>query len=300
MSIDEMLHYCRTRIGVENCYFTPEPYRDGLARLTPPDYYLQVPCGHCSECRKRHRLGWSLRLMQEMQLYKESTFLTLTLTNENWEKYKDDEKRPLMLYIDRLRKALGYRPRYWFTSELGEDDEHTHRLHYHGILFDTSRRKLPFDLQRGKWTYGHCWLGYCNFKTANYIVKYLLKGTKDYKPFILCSNGIGESYVTFNRIGWHVNNCDFRDYVMFNNRRYPLPVYYQNKIYNDDLKLCKMINRYRNPEQPMYIYKGIQYPFEIQYRRALDAQYKWTLTNGLSLPLKTKSNGFIYISESGH
>lgn len=293
-SKEEFDEYRKNVIGEHNLVFNDNPYIGSIG-FKPPDYYIKVPCGKCLECKKKKRLSWSLRLMHECRSHKESTFLTLTLDNEYLVEFKDDPKRPLKLYIDRLRKHLGYRPKYFFVNEYGEEND---RLHYHGVIFGTDKEKLPFDLLRGKWPYGISWLGsFCNYKTANYITKYMLKYSGDKKPFIMCSNGIGESYVTKpGCLEKHLNNFDYRPYVHENNAFYPLPKYYVDKLFTDELKVCLMLNR---TKQDKYYLRGKEYRSEYEYLKARDRWYKDTLRLGMSDSLKTRYYGKFYISETG-
>lgn len=274
--------YCRDYFGFENSILQREP--NGSLSWYPPDYYIQVPCGRCSECRKSKRNGWSIRLMKEIRCHKECIFVTLTIDNAHYEQICENPKRALMLYIDRLRKSLGFRPRYFFVSELGDDTE---RLHFHGIFFGTSKKTLSFALQRKKWKYGVSWLGYCNDATANYIVKYMLKDTKDYKPFVLCSNGIGSSYVTEKTIEKHINGFDPIFYINHCGVKYPLPPYYRNKMFSDELKALFLVNRLNDFTPFERTFNGHIFNDEISYRRALTDFYSWSLSQKLSLPDKT-------------
>lgn len=289
----QFVRYCIDVIGKDNCTWNVDS-RVGPIGWLPPDYYIKVPCGKCLECKKKKRLSWSLRLMQEVECHKESTFLTLTLDDKYLKEFEKDPKKPLKLYIDRLRKHLGYRPKYFFVNEYGDEND---RLHYHGLIFGTSKDKLPFDLLRGKWNYGISWLGsFANYKTANYITKYLLKYSGDKKPFIMCSNGIGESYVTKPRaLEKHLNNFDYRPFVRCNNAWYPLPKYYADKLLNDDIKVCLMLNR---TKQDKFYLRGQEYRSEYEYLKARDSWYRDTIRLGMSDSLKVKNNGKFYIPET--
>ena len=285
MTPQQVNSYCINVIGVEHCTLM-QSNDDPYPRYYPPDYELQVPCGKCAGCLKSKRLGWSIRLLYELENYRESTFVTLTLDDDNLKRFSKTPKKPLMLYIDRLRKHLGYRPKYFFVSELGEE---THRLHYHGIIFGTNKKDFPFELQQDKWQYGICWFGYCNAKTCNYIVKYLLKGSNGYKPFILCSNGIGSSYLDKPyRLEWHVNNFDFREYINKSGVLYPLPTYYKNKIYTEDIKLVKMLNKsIFDPFEQKFL--GVTYTDLLTYKKAVRRHFEWTLSQHLSEKVVYKS-----------
>ena len=272
--------YCRDYFGYNNSILKKEP--DGSFSWYPPDYYISVPCGRCVECRRKSRNAWAFRLMTEVNAFKSShcTFITLTLDNEHLNKFKDDPKTPLKLYIDRLRKHLGYRPRYFFVSELGEEND---RLHYHGILFGTPPKSLPYEIQRKKWNYGFAWTGWCDYKTCNYIVKYMLKYKGSYKPFIMCSNGIGASYLDNGVFEKHLNNFDPKLVVKKNGYYYPLHRYYVNKLFNDELKAIFLVNRLNDSTPFERKFRGTTFTDEFTYQNALDQFYTWSLSLGLSV-----------------
>lgn len=267
--------YLSNTLGYEHCFFNSTDKTMPFGYL-PIDYKITVPCGKCAECRKRKRLSWSHRLAVEVMQHKESTFLTLTLDDESLERFKDEPKKPLLLFIDRLRKHLGYRPKYFFVSELGEK---TRRLHYHGVIFGTGRYTIPFELLRGKWQYGIVWLAdFCNVKTANYITKYMLKDSKGYKPFMLCSNGIGLAYVNPQNQQRFINNFQFNSYTKIGSAFYPLHRYYQDKFMDDDLRLVKMLNDKYDTSPREYVFKRIKYKDELSMLKAKRKYYDWTLT----------------------
>lgn len=275
----KFFEYLEFTLGYEHCFFNSSDKTMPYGWL-PLDYKITVPCGKCAECRKEKRLSWSHRLAVEVMQHKESTFLTLTLDNKYLEQFADAPKRPLLLFIDRLRKHLGYRPKYFFVSELGEK---TRRLHFHGVIFGTSRKGLSFDLLRGKWQYGICWLAdFCNVKTANYITKYMLKDSKGYKPFMLCSNGIGLAYVNDKNKQQFINNFQFKNYTKIGSAWYPLHRYYQDKFLDDDLKLIKMLNAKYDISPRKFVFKKIEYKDEYSMLKAKRAWLGWTIKNSLN------------------
>lgn len=290
--------YLKETIGYQNCIINTtdpkEPY------YLPPDYYINVPCGKCAECRKHKRLSWSFRLMQEQKQYKSSAFLTLTLDDKSLKRFAKNPDKPIKLFIDRLRKHLGFRPRYFFVSEYGET---TDRLHFHGIIFGTDRKSLPFDLLRGKWQYGHVWIAeFCDFRTANYITKYMLKDSNGKKPILLCSNGIGLRYVTPITTNTFINNFDFKTTVQVGRTFYPLHRYYQDKMLNDDLRLCRMLNARFGIQKPNLVFNKIQYNSQYEYLKARSEWYDFTLKTKLSYGIynsRTRKNrGFFFESSS--
>lgn len=273
----QLLNYCCDVIGVEHCKIVSD------YEVYPPDYYIQIPCGTCYHCLQNKRRYWVLRLLVEIEQHKENTFVTLTFDDENLAKFKGDYKRPLKLYVDRLRKALGYRPRYWFISELGDEEKFTGRFHIHGIFFGTSKEKLSYALQRIKWTYGISYFGRVQFKTAYYLTKYLLKQQPkdDYKPFIMCSHGIGLAYVNKDRFEKLVNGLDFQSWLEFHGRKFPISPYYKSKFMSDELSLIRMINNSKIVKRD-WNFRNIEYLDELSYLKANYAYYQQTLNDGLS------------------
>lgn len=267
----------------------------GPVGFLPPDFKIQIPCGKCLECRKKHRLSWESRIIDEIFQHKKNCFVTLTLDDHYLEKFKDDSKRPLKLYIDRLRKALGYRPRYVFTSELGEESG---RLHYHGILFDTDIDKIPYCLMRDRWKYGISYIsGDVTPKTARYVTKYILKPHPDYKGFVMCSNGIGRSYCNGRNMRWHLNQFDYRPFRQLDGRWYPLAKYCADKMFDEDMRFILMMNR---TLKDRWYLRGVEYNSEYDYLRDRDRWYRKTLQLDLSKHLTFKNNGKFHFSETGY
>ena len=81
--------------------------------------------------------------------------------------------------------------------------------------------------------------GVVNERTVNYITKYITKTDeihKEYKPIILASAGLGKKYIE----RYDSKNNKFRGkdtketYTTRNGLELALPIYYRNKIYNDE------------------------------------------------------------------
>lgn len=275
--------YCRDYFGFDSCILSDrmDP-NDNKLSWFPPDYYISVPCGKCAECRKNKRNGWVIRLLKEIHSHSSSTFVTLTLDDEYLAKFNGDPKKPLKLYIDRLRKALGFRPRYFFVDELGDASHHSGRLHYHGIIFGTTEHNIRYAMQRQKWKYGFVWLEPCDDKKAHYVTKYILKPQQNFKQFILCSNGIGAGYVTDAIKEFHLNNFDPIFCVTRNGFKYPLPPYYRSKIFTDEIKAVFTINRL-NETSFERVFRGHTFTDEFSYKNALNSFYQWTIEHNLSV-----------------
>lgn len=311
-------NYCVKVIGVEHCIpsfrgrtisTTEDPF-DGFSyhdcyTYLPPDFYIYVPCGRCVECKKTKRLQWAFRLITECRSHLHNTFITLTIAPKYYKDIYNNPRKYLKLFIDRLRKRLGYRPKYFIVPEIGQDDRYTHRLHFHGIIFNTPKDMLPYKTIQDTWNYGRTDTGYCNDKTCNYVVKYILKDYKkdlgvDFKPFVHCSNGIGLSYLDKKDVvSWHINGFDFRDYCKIGDVVYPMSPYYRDKVYSDDVKVVKMVNRIWDVV-PWFekSFHGRTFTSPFDYYQAVASYYRWTLKQGLSDPLpKLKNYGCFDVSD---
>ena len=73
--------------------------------------WLQIPCGHCEECRRAKANEWRIRLMEEIKSNpKNIIFATLTFSEESLKKLEYDEKEPNKA----PQKAISlFRKRWW-------------------------------------------------------------------------------------------------------------------------------------------------------------------------------------------
>lgn len=247
---------------------------------TPPDLYIDVPCGYCFSCQKRRMNEYRVRLMNEIQKWPYSIFVTLTFDDRNLARFKDSPNDSLRLFFDRLRKKYGKSYRHWFIGEYGTLNG---RLHYHGFIFDTPRYGLPYHELTKLWSYGNLWLGYCTAETVNYIVKYTTKysnnGTRP--PRVFSSKGIGDNYLNPRQILFHKNGLPLSPFMNINGVTYPLPRYYYNKIFDDDDKVYLRIAMDSVPFFLRYV-DGKPYTDERSYRIALDNLYRKNVFLGLS------------------
>lgn len=173
-----------------------------------PDYKIIVPCGHCILCRKRKSTDWHFRLFHEFlgtpfidkkQTRRNVLFCTFTFNNDH---LPDDSQNGLRSRIapfirqwrDVWRKRYGTSPRYWITTDIGNEG----RLHLHAVIFnptykdgrripksklfmtterwikDHPGKPVPSDLQCC-WRYGFC--TYCSYLEGeagiHYVAGYL-------------------------------------------------------------------------------------------------------------------------------
>lgn len=173
--------------------------------------YIEIPCGHCLECRLEYSRMWADRCMLEAQDHKDNCFVTLTYDDPHLPlvdgvvpdtgevtKFKTLCKRDLQLFIKRLRKRLpeDVKIRYFACGEYGEQ---TLRPHYHLIIFgwkpdenDLHLLKMSnlgyayyhSDFIKEVWPYGNNLVADCTWKTCAYVARYVVKKYKtDENPY---------------------------------------------------------------------------------------------------------------------
>lgn len=235
--------------------------------------YVPIGCGHCMECRRQRANGWRIRLTREMQNNPmKAYFVTLTFSNESiqelqatMQEKKEEETAgndsacaivAIRRWRERYRKKYKKSIRHWFVTERGPNE--THRLHLHGIIWTDK----PIDKIMESWKYGFTFTGlYCNIKTINYIVKYVMKidnANPDFEGRILVSPGIGDHNFKKSSQG---TSCKFRGRKTEERYRLPngsytgMPIYLRNKIYTE--KQRELLWIYRLDKQERWV-NGIQ------------------------------------------
>lgn len=286
-SPEALNHYAR-RLFPDLCVEVPIEYirfnRDypssktcALAKVAvPPDYYITIPCGHCSKCRQARAAGWRFRILQEIQEsgIKDCAFLTLTYQDGCLPKDNQEAILHIRKYIDLLRKALGYRPRYFITSELGSK---THRFHWHGLLFNVRITPRVRELLK-RWKYGFIYVEKVDLDAPKYVTKYMSKQCYDasgapYDPIIMVSRGIGRNYVTVEHVAYHMNPLKPVFVAKFGGQFYPLPPYYRALMLDDLLRLRMTIAYYKTPPSTVYKLGGKTYTDYKEYILARAAAY---------------------------
>lgn len=205
--------------------------------------YVTAACGKCIECREQKGRGWMIRMAEEQRHNPDSKFITLTVSDENYDKIakkynlKDANEiatKMMRLFLERARQRGEKAIKHWFITEMGH--ENTKRMHMHGIIWDKKATEICLQY----WQYGHVYIGeYVSEKTIRYIVKYMTKVDIDNIGFegkVLCSAGIGRGYID----RYDAINNRFRGertketYTFRNGLESNLPTYYRNKIYDED------------------------------------------------------------------
>lgn len=217
--------------------------------------WVAVGCGNCIECRNKKKREWQVRMQEEIQKDKSGKFVTLTFSEEWIEKLtfeleninynqdsrarKDVEANDIATlatrrFLERWRKEFGKSIKHWLVTELGH--ENTERLHLHGIIFTNEGSEKIKE----KWMYGEIWVGqYVNERTINYIIKYVSKVDEKhigYKSKVFTSPGIGKGFMD----KWDAKQKKYKpgktdeSYRLKNGAKTSLPIYYRNKIYNEE------------------------------------------------------------------
>lgn len=205
--------------------------------------YVTAACGKCYECRKQKGRAWQVRLGEEVRNDPNVIFVTLTISDESWEKLRkkysyssedDYIKKMVRLFLERIRKKTKKSVKHWLTTERGE--QNTERYHLHGLIWGDKNGILTTL----HWQYGFVYIGeFVNEKTCNYITKYITKRDekhKDFVPITLCSAGIGEGYLkrSDSELNRYRENKTNETYRLRNGVKINLPIYYRNKIYSEE------------------------------------------------------------------
>ena len=214
--------------------------------------YVPIGCGKCMECKKQKSNQWKVRLMEDLRVNKNAKFVTFTFNDESLQELDNDIKGEIDGYnrdneilslgvrrfLERWRKLFGKSVRHWIVSELGS--KMTERIHLHGLLWTDE----SMEVIQERWGYGNVILGdgkkhYVNEETIGYIVKYISKVDekhKEYNSKIYTSKGIGANYMQrkdFERNKYNKGET-IETYKTRQGLELGLPIYYRNKLYNED------------------------------------------------------------------
>ena len=193
------------------------------------------PCGKCINCRARSRQEWVFRLRMEYRSCDFGLFVTLTYDDE---KLPSDGvcKRDVQLFLKRLRKNFDSRVlRYYICSEYGD---HTHRAHYHGLLFFNGIKLNAdlYDIITRAWSNGFVQFGDIEEGSIVYVTKYCLKGSivpkgknDNFRLLSKMHGGIGVDYIE-EQYNYHLGKLDKPTLVHFEGFSAPMPRYYRTKI----------------------------------------------------------------------
>lgn len=223
--------------------------------------YVPAGCGKCIECKKQKSREWQVRLQEEIRHDKTGKFVTLTFSNESikelteeikgLEGYELDNEIATLgtrRFLERWRKKYKKSVKHWLVTELGGNG--TENIHMHGIIWTDK----PAEEITKIWKYGFTWIGdknsggYVNEQTINYVVKYVNKTDqlhKEYNSKILTSPGIGKKYIDRNdsKNNKYKGEETKETYTTRNGLNIAMPIYYRNKIYNEEEREKLWLNK---------------------------------------------------------
>lgn len=175
---------------------------------------IPFPCGQCLPCRINRRRVWTHRLMLESYMHADSIFVTLTYSPEYLPPDLSIHKRDLQLFLKRFRRAVEPRRiRYYACGEYGE---HTHRPHYHAILFGAS--EADSETVNYCWGLGMTHVGTFSQHSAQYVAgyvtkKFIKKGDGVEKEFSLMSRKPGLGYPALADVVRLLDNPQFQEFL---------------------------------------------------------------------------------------
>lgn len=145
--------------------------------------FIQVPCGHCPECRKsKFTEIYNRMLLEQYGRSERALFFTLTYSDENLPE-SGVSVCDVKLFFNRFYtylRRLGYKgaqPRHIYFSEYSPKG----RAHYHGLIYGLQVSQLwPRYLDftqwfRETWGKGHVHIKHFDPHGFKYIAKYILK-----------------------------------------------------------------------------------------------------------------------------
>lgn len=172
--------------------------------------YISVPCGRCVGCKLERARQWTIRIMHEAQGYRDNSFLTLTMRDEELV-YGGQQatlfKPHLQNFWKRLRKEVGH-VRYFACGEYGELRS---RPHYHACLFgfdfpdkrllraEEGRDLFSSELLDSLWTHGHCSVGALTPGSAAYVARYILDKNLGKEAVYYEAQGIEPEFTVMSR-----------------------------------------------------------------------------------------------------
>lgn len=255
---------------LDNMRYKPTKKNGGVIPPFFDERVLTVPvsCGKCVECKKKKAREWQVRLSEEIRHDNKCQYVTMTWSPEGLSKCIEEVTRikkisgyeldneiathAMRKFLERVRKKIGVSYKHWAITEIGGN--YYEGLHLHALIWG------DIEIIKEKWQYGTVWKGdYVNEKTINYITKYVHKTDlkhKHYNSKILCSKGIGKTYIKrgVNQNKYIPGNTR-EEYRTRQGIKLAMPTYYRNKIYTDEEKEKLWIEKLDKNE--MYI-MGVQ------------------------------------------
>lgn len=204
-----------------------------------------VPCGYCSECVRRKKLDWQIRLDAALAWSDCAFFRLLTYDPEHYDfdiYDKEIIKDHIQRFVKRLRRRIEYhfgksvKLKYFIASEYGETYD---RLHYHALFFIKGAKFTWLEMKsiiNTCWPYGIVGNTFnVNSGRIAYCVKYIQKqyNVKFYSryPMRQCAPRVERDF----RVGRRQSVYDFDQlpYYMLNGKKVTLPYYWLKTLLSD-------------------------------------------------------------------
>lgn len=202
-----------------------------------------VPCGRCEACLERKRVGWFIRLREQLKSSSSAYFITLT-----YQDYYLPSKRPYLIGFDKRQVQLFLKRfrklqkttniKYFLVAEYGTD---TFRPHYHMHLFNAigGKTRIYEDLLKC-WPFGNITIGDFTDSRNNYVaahvsVRHGLNSLYQ-PPFRLVSKNLGIAFLDSHK-NFYEQSDKLRIYYDWNGKKLSLPRYYQDKIWSQTSNL---------------------------------------------------------------
>jgi len=209
-------------------------------------------------------------------MHERNCFITLTYDDKHMPPGQTLVKKHLQDFYRSLRQK-GFNFRYFSAGEYGEK---TNRPHYHAILFGIDfhedRRKHSGNAQGNTlfvsptltdtWSHGHCLIGSCNYQTAAYISRYVLKkitGKQADENYVRVNPSTGEIFHLLPEFAlmslkpgigaaWYdkyKSDAFPSDFLVHQGKKHPVPRYYTNKLSTENATMHQAIKRKRKADQ---------------------------------------------------
>lgn len=178
---------------------------------------FKLPCRQCVGCRLEYSRQWAIRCLDESQMHKANSFITLTNSLDSVSKVgRSLNLKIFQLFMKRLRKEVSpLRIRFFHCGEYTQ----SFLPHYHSLIFGydfpdrkyfklnkSGQNKLYISDQLARlWPYGHHYIGDVTFESAAYVARYVLKKVKtsrdDEERLIMKDTGeiLDPEYITMSR-----------------------------------------------------------------------------------------------------
>lgn len=135
---------------------------------------MEYGCGQCMPCRINRSRSWIGRMLLESMGHPASCFITLTFNEERKPKDGCLSKRPLQLFMKKLRARVA--PRRLRFYGVGEYGEKSWRPHYHVLVFGLSLKEV--ETIKACWSRGFVHVGEVSAQSIAYVTGYMQKNMK--------------------------------------------------------------------------------------------------------------------------